>query len=138
MAWATEAEVADVTGVTVSATELAQAEAVVNLYSGRTPDLLADRIGERDLYWLKQAVAWQAVWQQSQVGFDSRSSVGSVSQDGVSVSFRTEWQQVLAPLAARSLKNLSWKRSRTTSRRGRVYTNFLLESSDPYAEWADL
>lgn len=136
MAWATVSEVADITGQQVSVSELARADAVVTLYSGRTADD-QDNIRKPDLYWLKHATAWQSVWQEAQVSFETRSSVGSVDQDDVRVSFDHEWQAVLSPLAARALRNLSWKRSRRITR-GRTagYRDFVLESSDPYLRWS--
>ncbi|MFB9383263.1 hypothetical protein ACFFTK_08940 [Pseudonocardia petroleophila] len=116
--------------------QLAQASGVVTLYCGRTADS-AERMSRRDLYWLKQATAWQATWQAGQVSFEERSSVASLDQDGIKATFSREWQMVLAPLAARALKNLSWKRTRVVNQRPRrAYRNFLLESSDPYDEWS--
>lgn len=135
MTWATTDEVFEITGVTVDRPQLEQAESVVSLFSGRTPETL-DRIAPRDQYWLKQAVVWQAAWQASQVAFAQRSAAESVSQDGVTVNYGTEWQLILQPLAARALKNLSWKRGRTSGGRRTVRpTDFTLESSDPYHVW---
>jgi hypothetical protein len=111
-AWATTTEVADMTGVTVDATDLAQAQAVIEIYANRTYDA-TDGFTARDLAWLTRAVCWQAAWQSQQYGYASRQSASQVSQDGLSVQRDAGSDVTLAPLAARALKNLSWKGART-------------------------
>lgn len=112
MAWATIVEVADTTGVTVDAADLAQAQDVIEVYANRTP--AADSgLTTRDLVWLKKAVCWQTAWQSQQYGYAARQAGKTVSQDGSSVTRTADSDLVLAPLAARALKNLSWKGSRT-------------------------
>lgn len=143
MTWATIADVQTVTGKTVTADQLAQAEAVITVYANRTPTASAS-MGVRDLYWMQQAVCWQSAWQTQQYGYDQRSNAQSVMQDGLQVERETEHSVTLAPLAARSMKNLSWKANRTlrtpnvripTGREGRDFT---LESSDQYECWYPL
>lgn len=134
MAWVTAAEVEQITGGVVTEPDVARAESVVNIYSGRTSDTF-DTISTRDREHLKHASAWQAWYLSSQVDIGGRSSVASVTQDEARVDFNYEWQAVLHPLAARALKNLSWKRTRVVGRRTRVYRDFILESSDPYNQW---
>jgi hypothetical protein len=112
VAWATVAEVGDTTGVTVDSSDLAHAQAVIEVYANRTTDA-DDGLTTRDLGWLKRAVCWQAAWQSSQYGYAARQTAASVSQDGASVTRRSQSDQDLAPLAARALRNLSWKGSRT-------------------------
>lgn len=131
MAWATAADVLSITGSSVSSGDLARAESVVDLYAG-VPAEATSRISTADEHWLQQAVAWQAVWMEAQISPEHRSGAAAINQEGTSVSYGADWQQVLAPLAARAVKNLSWKRTRTTGRRARVYNNFLLESSDQF------
>lgn len=112
MAWATAADVEEIVGRGVDASVLAQANSHICIFANRTPDA-ADGIGERDLYWLKQAACWQAAWLDQQPAVDGRSAHTSLSQDGLSVTHDAEYQITLAPLAARSLMNLSWKASRS-------------------------
>lgn len=144
MTWASISDVQSATGKTVTSDQLAQADAVVTIYCNRTPDASAS-IGARDLYWLKQAVCWQAAWQIQKPGYDQRDNAQSVMQDGLQVERETEHSVTLAPLAARSLKNLSWKASRTVRTPNvrvplglGLAPDFLLESSDSRSEWQPL
>lgn len=141
MAWATAADVEAITGHGVDDPTLAQANAHIEIFSNRTPDAAAG-IGERDLYWLKQATCWQAVWLAQQPAVDGRSTHTSLSQDGMSVTYDAEHQLVLAPLAARSLRNLSWKGSRSLDVRpvhaGPAAVDFTSERSDEHHGWSPL
>lgn len=141
--WATEAEVLVMTGRTVSASTLASASYVIEIYANRTEDASAG-MGRRDRQWLRSATAWQAAWQDQQPGFEQRSAVDSVTQDGFQVQHGSEWEVTLAPLARRALMNVSWVGSRTLripSVRvplGRGVEDFLLESGDAYDRWHPL
>lgn len=112
MAWATLADVLAVTGLGAETVDLAAGSAVVTIYANRT-EAASGGIHARDLEWLRQATCWQTVWQKNQPGFEARSVVSSYSQDGLTVAHAAEWNISLAPMAARALKNLSWKGSRT-------------------------
>lgn len=150
--WATTADVLTYTGKTVTDADLTLAETDVSVYANRAPSASAG-MGARDLYWLKLACCYQASWRDGQVDVDSRQSVTSVSQDGVSVTYRAEWQVRLGPMAARAMKNLSWKAGRTqrtpnvryplglgeyTAYDGDYQPGFLDESFDEAAAWNPL
>ena len=139
--WASVGDVSAITGATVTAEQLAQAEAVVDVYSNRTPAASAE-MSARDLFFMKRATCWQAAWQSRQPAYADRNSTASVAQDGLSVAYAAEWQVSLAPLAARALKNLSWKASRTlrTPRVGalRSSRDFTNEASDESSVWMPL
>lgn len=144
MTWATTTEVKDVTGVTVAAADLAQAQGVIEIYANRTTDA-TDGLTARDLGWLNRAVCWQAAWQSQQYGYAARESASSVSQDGQSVQRSAGSDLVLAPLAARALKNLSWKCSRTVRQPGvevplgyGAVVDFASEASDESHGWEPL
>ena len=113
MAWATEAEVLGITGVTVTAAALAAADAVITIYAGVTD---AATLKSRDSHWLKQATAWQSIWQKEQPGYTERHAVQEISQDGLDITYSDQAAHtasiMLAPLAIRTLKNLSWKKGR--------------------------
>lgn len=135
--WATLADVLATTGKTVDETDLLQGESTVTIYANRTPAASAN-MGQRDLYWLNSAACWQTVWQMQQPGYDQKSSVAEISQDGLQIVYEHEWQISLAPLAARAIKNLSWKAS--TSLRFQPVVrppavDFTMEESDPYSSW---
>jgi hypothetical protein len=143
MTYATTADVLSVTGVSATSAQLAQAEAVVTIYANRTPTASAS-FGQRDLYWLQQATCWQAAWQSQKYGYTQRDNATSLMQDGLQVERDTEHSVTLAPLAARALKNLSWKTNRTIRGSnihvplGAGLRDFTLESSDAFSDWQPL
>jgi len=143
MSWATEAEVLSITGVTVTAAQLAQANSVITIFANRTEDAV---LSDRDLYWLKQATCWQAAWQKDQAGYTTRHAVTEVTQDGMQLVYSggdtpNLASVTLAPLAQRALKNTSWKGSKTLRIRPvnedslSVNTNYRLESNDDLFPW---
>ena len=144
MAWATVGDVQVITGTEVTVDQLAVAQSVIEVYANRSPD--TPNLSPRDLRTLQLATSWQAAWYSQQVGFEQRSAFGSMQQDGMGVvNFgQPEWYHTLAPMAARALKNLSWKASR--SQRvpnarvlpGQGAVDFALESSDASTGWGPL
>ncbi|HVL63446.1 MAG TPA: hypothetical protein VM430_18865 [Microbacterium sp.] len=112
MAWATEAEVLALTGRTVTADQVAQAQAIIELFAETTPEADADQ-SAKTLRLLNRAVSWQAAWMATQIDIDARVDVQTLSQDGVSTQFSGDDAQYLAPLAARCLNKLPWRRSRS-------------------------
>lgn len=144
MTWASVAEVLAITGQGVETVDVAVASGVIDIYANRTESASAGLMA-RDLGWLKSATAWQCVWQKDQPGYEARSVASSYSQDGLTVSHTAEWNVALAPLAARALKNLSWKGSRTLRvanvrvpvglANARDFTN---EASDRLTDWDDV
>lgn len=142
MSWAEADEVLGVTGVEPSAENLAQANSMISTYCGRTPDT-KDKLRKRDQFWLMQATAWQAIWLAGQAGVTARNLGTRIDTEGLSIDHAAEYEVVLAPLAARALRNLSWKSSRAvrvagTVERGIGARNFTLEASDPYSDWRPL
>lgn len=119
--WATTSNVRSITGETVTEDELADAQGVIELYAGRTFAGSKDNesIRVKDVVWLQKAVAYQAVWQRQQPGYKTRHAIKEVNQDGAQIIYAGSSEPnntaliMLAPLAQRSLKNVSWMRSRT-------------------------
>jgi hypothetical protein len=148
MTWTTVSDVQTRIGVSVTTQDVAVANEIITTYANRTPAASA-AIGERDLYWLASAACWQAAWYTEQVGVLQRQIVARQRQDGVDVDYAgvsfqpKEYPVVLAPLAARALRNLSWKASRTL-RVPNVATplnsvvDFTNESSDSWHGWDEL
>lgn len=112
MAWATAAEALALTGRTVTDEQVAQAQAVIELFADVTQDADADQ-SAKTLRLLNRAVSWQAAWMATQIDVDARVDVTTLSQDGTSTTFAGDDAQVLAPLAKRCLDRLPWKRSRS-------------------------
>ncbi|MET8826096.1 hypothetical protein ABZX40_13570 [Streptomyces sp. NPDC004610] len=139
-AWATAQQVIDATGVSVTDAQLAQAQSDIEIFSGRVYED-TPRIRQRDLYWLGRAVARQAAWAAGQFGLETRLDATQIQQDQVS-STLTGDGLVLAPMAARALKRVSWMRSRTVHIRsaiegsGPLVGNPLSDASDDSLVWA--
>lgn len=137
-AWATAQKVIDVTGVTVTDQQLAQAQDDIEIFAGRVYDD-TPRIRTRDLYWLGRAVARQAAWAAGQVALETRLDATQIQQDQVS-STLTGDGLVLAPMAARALRRVSWMRSRTVHIRSAIegagpVANALADSADDHQDW---
>ena len=117
----------------------------ITIYANRT-EAASAAMSSRDLQWLKMACAFQAAWLTEQPDFLTRINFRTATVDGESVSHRSDSQQNLAPMAARALKNLSWKSSRTLRTPdvsvppgGTGYEpSFLDEDSDEISPWEDL
>lgn len=143
MAWGVlPADVLATTGATVTTAQVAQADAVVSIYVNRQSTASAS-MSARDLATIRSAIAWQTPWQAAQSDMTTRSQYDSLSQDGLSVSSSAEWAKILSPIAARALKNLSWKGSRTlrtpnVSVPTGIGADFLLETSDRRSDWKPL
>lgn len=121
MGWASTTDVLNITGVTVQEEDVLQAQSVIETYCGRTEEgsTTNESIRPKDLVWLKKAVAYQAAWQTQQPGYYGRHAIKEVNQDGAQVVYSSSSEAnnsamvMLAPLAARALRNVSWMRSRT-------------------------
>lgn len=139
-AWASAQDVTNATGVTVTGAQLAQAQAAIEIFTSR---IFADtdRIRTRDLHWLGQAVAYQAAWLAGQFGLETRLDATQIQQDQVSSTLQGDGL-VLAPMAARALRRVSWMRSRTVHIRsaiegaGPIVGDPLTDGSDDHLVWA--
>jgi hypothetical protein len=139
-AWASAQDVIDSTGVSVTDQQLLQAQSDIEIFTNR---IFTDteRIRTRDLYWLGRAVARQAAWLAGQFGLVTRLDATQTQQDQVS-STLTGDGLVLAPMAARTLRKVSWMRSRTVHIRsavegaGPIVGNALTYGSDDHMVWA--
>lgn len=130
--------VKNVTGLTLTTAQIQQGQQVLNMFSNYTPEASGFNMQPKDLMLLRYGLAYQAAWQTQQPGLLYRSEIDSLSQDGLSTHWADPRTIMLAPLALRSLKQLSWQKSRSL----RVRTPFIDDqtpiSSDPDAEANDL
>lgn len=151
MVWGvTVQDVLDATGERVSEAVITMASSDVDIYTNRT-EAASGVMQARDLHWIRQAVIRQAAWLPYQPGVAGRISTTRVVQDGVTVETGLTTSGAarphandLAPMAARAIKNLSWKGSRSvpmknTSRRrcGHVWDP-TLEANDCCDHWEEL
>lgn len=140
-AWASVQDVINATGVSVTEQQLAQAQDDIEVFCGRMY-LDTPRIRQRDLYWLGKAVGRQAAWIAGQFGLETRLDATQTQQDGVSNTLASDGL-VLAPMAARVLKRVSWMRSRTVHVRSPLegagpISNILAEASDEQESWTPM
>lgn len=111
--WATIGQVYSLTGQVVTLSNVLDAQEVVEIHCGRTFES-TDLFKARDIVWLRKAVAYQAIWMPLQPGYFERHTIKETIQDGAQVVFAGSNEPantglfMLAPLAMRALKNLSW------------------------------
>lgn len=137
--WATVAQVLSVTGQTVTDADVVLASSIIETYSGAQVDMPEVTISDKDRRHLMRATSWQAVWLAGKPGLiTEREGARSVSADAVRIERNTMAENMLAPLAIRELKSLSWVGTRTiraVPRSARSLgwdaRNFLNEASDP-------
>jgi hypothetical protein len=127
-----------VTGLTLTTQQIMNAQQILNMYSNYTPESSGFNMQPFDLMWLRYGIAYQAAWMTQQPGLLYRNDVDQLSQDGLSTHITDPRSVMLAPLALRTLKQLSWQKSRSL----RVRTPFIDDqtplSSDPDSESNDL
>lgn len=109
--WATVADVKTMTGIDVTEAEVAQAQFCIDLVAGRLVED-RDRIGTRDQYWLKCAVAAQAPWIQSNPDVFERILLDTDGTGASSTKFGPDGL-TYAPYTQKALRQVSWLRSRS-------------------------
>jgi hypothetical protein len=115
VSWVDEAQALLYTGLEVTPEELSLASGMITSYVGRSEEEPETSILAVDRRWLAMATAYQAAWLRGKPGLlEYRESHKSSSADGVQISRESDSQIMLAPMAARCLRNLSWVGNRTT------------------------
>jgi len=122
--WASLSDVASITNKDVAEEDLLSAQFIIEMVVNRTPN--ATKIGQRDLIWLKRAVAYQTAWMKENPDIFSRHKVLGIQQDGVNTMFASKDAVYLGPLAIRAIKNVSWMRSKSL----RMITPFIDRQAD--------
>lgn len=130
--WATVSDVSSLVGATVTEAQIRQAVTSLEVQIGLIQDVPRTEIRDRDRYFLKIAVCYQAAWIAAQADLLERSLVTAASQDGESASFTMD-SLTLAPLARLAIRRLSWKGRRTIGP-GRAPSLPVNINSDEYEE----
>lgn len=145
MSWATIQETVGYTGETVDQADLDIASFLITLYAGVFEDQPENSILANDRRWIKMATAYQAIWMRPKrlTLLQYRESHKDTSADGVRTSRTTDADIMLAPLAARALRNLSWIGDRSTlsiqeSRSPKGIVNPFREFEDEWNTWKGL
>jgi len=111
MGWASVDQVFEWTGREVSPESLALAQTMIEIFSGTTTIASDDGlILSKNLRHLGQAVAFQAVWLDAHPDVMETMDVEGVSQDGLSAQYADVNAHLLAPMASRCIRRLSWKK----------------------------
>jgi len=114
MSWATVQDVATYTGATATDPQIAQAQAMVELFADTTEDASdAGLISTKNLRLLRMAVSYQAAWMQVHPDLFTHHDAQSVQQDSVAYTPPHANASLLAPLAKRCIDRLSWRRTRS-------------------------
>lgn len=113
MPWATTSDVLTYTGLNVTAAQVDQAQAVIEVFADTTTDASdAGNISPKNLRLLKQAVAYQTAWITQHPDAFTNVDLANFNQDQVSGTLAHANALILAPLAKRCVDRLSWKRIR--------------------------
>lgn len=143
MPWATPDDVVTVTGRDASPENLALAQSIVELFAGTT-ELTSEEglISSTNLRRLRNAVAYQAVWNDAHPDVLETMDVEGVSQDGLNAQYANANAHLLAPLAKRNIDRLSWHTQGIRARRrrmpGTVRGNRDSAVADDQYEWSPL
>lgn len=133
-AWATTADVSALTGRTVTGPEINMAQSMVE---GLIKRVYRDTDANTSAYyWLNKAVAWQAVYIHDHPEvITAIGNIASLSQDGFSVSYRSDSDVAnvtYSPVALSFLNNL-YRGANTTIRLNSAFQKDRL--SQRRAEW---
>lgn len=137
MVWATTVDILAAVGKNVTEVTRNLAAQSIEMHTGLIEGVVRVDIVDRDLYWLKLAVCYQAAWLTVQPDYLERSAVASVAQDGQSaVAGNPDWL-TLSPMARKCLKRLSWRgvRTRSTQRGQRQVVNVNSDEYEDALEW---
>jgi len=116
-AWASISETLAYTRITVDLEDIDAAQAMIELFADVVYDQTVDgsgntTIGAKNFRLLKMAVAYQAAWMTQHPDLFTHTDIQSINQDGIFYVHQHENSYLLAPMARRALKRLSWMRNR--------------------------
>ncbi len=137
--WATEPQILALTGAAVNSLTRSMAVNAIELACGLIEEVERVDISDRDRYWLKVAVGYQAAWLNAQPDWLERNAVSSVSADGQSAQQGNPDWLVLAPLARKAVRKLSWvRRDAIRALPPRRYVDVNSEAFDDALPWSPL
>ena len=139
--WATIAQITALTGRVVTEQTRTLAVSAIELFTGLIEEVYRIDLTDRDRYWLRCAVAYQAVWLMAQPDYLERMAVTAASQDGQSAQGANPDWLICSPLARKAIRKLSWRNPRAIEvgyeeRIRRL--NVLLEQNDEALHWTPL
>lgn len=135
--WATVPDILAATGRTVTEVDRNLSAQAIEMHTGLIEAVERPDIADRDRYWLKLAVCYQAVWLTAQPDYLERNAVASASQDGQSATMGNADWLTLSPQARKCIKRLSWRGVRTVATQpgNRTPVNINSEEFDDSLPW---
>ncbi|MFE7461663.1 hypothetical protein ACWFMI_23560 [Nocardiopsis terrae] len=109
-AWANVNDVKDYTDFEASPAQVMRAQLMIEILSGAT---YGDNLHPQDLRKLRGAVAYQTPFIVEHPDLFTHVDVEDLSQDGVNARLSNDNAGLLAPMAHRCLRRLSWRGTRT-------------------------
>jgi hypothetical protein len=138
--WATVADVYTIARKTVSDADIAAATASLETMTGLIQSVERPGMTDYDRHYLKLATAYQTAFMIENPDIFMREDVTSTSQDGESANYRNPDSHILAPLARKALRRLSWRTLRavvpgggTPSRQHRDVNSEAFDDRLPYS-----
>ena len=117
--WATAADVFQITGSTVSDTDVQRAQFIIELFADVSADGASEFLSTKNLRLLKFAVAYQTAWMGQHPDVYTNVDITNASEDGLSFAHSHKNAAILAPLARRSVDRLTWRRPNRSIRVGK-------------------
>lgn len=137
--WATASETLAYTGISVSEDNLTAAQAMIELFADVIYEQ-SDKISTKNLRLLKMSVAYQAAWMTDHDDLFTHTDIQSINQDGIFYVHQHENSYLLAPMARRAIKRLSWMRNKTIrikpSNRN-LFRRRVVDGGNSDVEWVD-
>lgn len=110
-AWATIPETLAYTRINVEQEDLDSAQMMIELFADVVYGQTAN-INTKNMRLLKMAVAYQAAWMTQHPDLFTHTDIQSINQDGIFYVHQHENSYLLAPMARRAIKRLSWNRTK--------------------------
>lgn len=107
---ATADDVLEVTGYSADESDVKKAQAIVEVFAGRTENLITS---VTDLEWMRYAVCWQVAYMSADTtSVYEQANVQSLSQNDTMINFGDKTYAV-SPLVVKAVSRLSWNGSRS-------------------------
>lgn len=124
--WAMPSDVLNITGQTVTLSQVQYAGSIVDLFTGRpyvftwtdpsSQEAITynwfENVGATDYYYLTLAVVYQTLWMQQQPDLFTRLELDSIQTMRAPIKLNNDNALMVGPLVRKALSRVSWLRSR--------------------------
>lgn len=135
--WASISETLAYTRINVEQEDLDSAQAMIELFADVIYEQ-SDKISTKNARLLKMAVAYQAAWITEHPDLFTHTDIQSINQDGIFYVHTHENSYLIAPMARRALKRLSWMRNksiRVRPSRNKLLNRRVIDGNNPDIDW---